>query len=142
MKEASLKTNPARLAIAIIIAHAAVAFLHAAAHQVLDIRVSTAQLIFILTVIMLSPLVAGLLLWKRLMMAGGMLLAAAMLGSLLFGVYNHFMALSPDHVSHVGGLPQKSWPFIFQATASLLALIEMAGSWVGFRTMKKSFLSA
>lgn len=85
---------------------------------------------------MLAPLAAGLLLWKRMKTAGALLLAASMAGSLIFGVYNHFVALSPDHVSHVGLLPQKFWALIFQITAVLLVLIEATGIWAGMRTLK------
>lgn len=87
---------------------------------------------------MLAPLVAGLLLMKRMRAIGALLLACSMAGSLLFGVYNHFVLISPDHVSHVGALPQKFWAFIFQMTAALLALVEALGIWAGIRMLKSN----
>ena len=130
--------NALRLAIATIIAHAVVGALHAAAHQILGVEVSSTQLIFIVTVITLAPLVAAVLLWKRVKTFGAMLMICSIAGSLVFGVYNHFMASSPDHVSHVARLPQKTWTIIFQITAALLALIEAFGIWAGRRTLKKN----
>lgn len=125
-----------RLALAAVIAHAVVLSLHAAAHQILGVEASQAQLFFIVIVIMVAPLAAGLLLWRR-MTAGAALMVCSMAGSLIFGVYNHFVAISPDHVSHVARLPQKSWAIIFQITAALLALVEAFGVWAGLRTLKK-----
>ncbi|MDT4896091.1 MAG: hypothetical protein QOH25_1168 [Acidobacteriota bacterium] len=127
-----------RLALAVIIAHTVVLSLHSAAHQVLGVEASQAQLFFIVIVIMIAPLVAGLLLWKRMLTAGAVLMVCSMAGALIFGVYNHFVAISPDHVSHIARLPQKNWAIIFQTTAALLALVEAFGIWAGIRTLKKS----
>jgi Na+/proline symporter len=127
-----------RFALAMIITHAAVGFLHSAAHLILGVQASQAQLFFIVIIIMLAPPVAGLLLWKGMRTTGALLLACSMAGSLIFGVYNHFMALSPDHVSNVGALPQKFWAFIFQITAALLAFVEAVGIWAGIRLLKKA----
>lgn len=137
MKERSSSSRTIRIALAIIIAHAAVVAMHAAAHQILGVEASPIQLVFIVTVIMLAPLVAGLLLWKKVRTIGALLLACSMAGSLIFGVYNHFVLISPDHVSHVGALPQKFWALIFQITAALLAFVEALGIWAGIRSLKE-----
>jgi hypothetical protein len=50
-------------------------------------------------------------------------------GTLAFGAYNHFVAVSPDHVLHVPGAVE--WRSLFQASAILLAVIECAGVFVG-----------
>jgi Na+/proline symporter len=136
MIESSSTSRTIKLALAIIAAHAAVVSLHAAAHQILGVEASRVQLLFIVAVIMLAPLIAALLLWKRLTATGATLLAVSMAGALLFGVYNHFVAISPDHVSHVGAMPQKFWALIFQITAALLALVEALGIWAGIRMLK------
>jgi hypothetical protein len=47
-----------------------------------------------------------------------------MLGSLLFGVYHHYVAVSPDHVAHLP--PGESQP-LFRATAALMACIQAGG---------------
>jgi Na+/proline symporter len=137
MKSESPASGVVRLALFFVVAHFAVVSLHSAAHQVLGVQASQLQLVFIVAVIIVAPLVAGLLLWKERHAAGALLLVSSMVGSLIFGVYNHFVAISPDHVSHVGGLPQKNWAFIFQATAFLLALVEAFGIWAAIRALKK-----
>lgn len=126
-----------RLVLATIIAHAVVGAFHSAAHQILGVQVSLGQLIYIILVIMLAPLVAGLLLWKRLRTEGAALLICSLAGSLIFGVFNHFVMNTPDHVSHVANLPQKNWVFVFQITAVLLTLVEAFGIWAGMRTLNK-----
>jgi hypothetical protein len=45
-----------------------------------------------------------------------------MAASLVFGVVNHFLLASPDHVSHVA----QQWRTLFATTAVLLALTEAA----------------
>ncbi len=119
-----------------ILAHLAASALHGAAHHVLAISLTHAQEFFVVVVISIAPLVAGLLLLVRLRRAGGALLAASMAGALLFGVYYHFIEISPDHVAHLpaGGLAE--WKTIFQTTAVLLALTEGFGCWAGLRALK------
>jgi hypothetical protein len=126
-----------RLALSMIIVHAVVVSLHSAAHQALGVQASPLQLIYIVLVIMLAPLVAGLLLWKSLKTAGALLLVCSLAGSLIFGIFNHFIAISPDHVKSVAALPQKGWAFVFQITAALLALVEAFGIWAGIGLLKK-----
>jgi Na+/proline symporter len=139
MKSEGDKAGAVQFATAIIIAHAAVGFLHAAGHRKLDIQLSQTQLFFIVIVITLAPLAAAVLLWKRAVRGGAALLLASMASSLVFGVYNHYVALSPDHVSHVGTLAQTSWALIFQITAALLALTETLGICAGIWILKKRF---
>jgi hypothetical protein len=136
MKAEKAEPDGLRLALLIIIIHAVVGSLHAAAHQVLGVELSLLQLIYIILVIMLAPLAAGILFWKRLKTEGGALLVCSLAGSLIFGVFNHFVGMSPDHVSRVAELPQKSWAFVFQITALLLALVEAFGIWAGLRVLK------
>jgi hypothetical protein len=56
-----------------------------------------------------------------------------MFGSLLFGVYYHFVAVSPDHVSH---LPEGDAQGVFIVTAILLAISEAAGTAFGIWTWR------
>ena len=137
MSAPTIRPDKIRLAQAAIITHTVVGFLHSAAHQMLGVQASPAQLVFIITVIMVAPLVAGILLWKRLKTEGAGLLIVSMAGSLIFGVFNHFVSLSPDHVSQVAALPQKNWALVFQLTAALLALVEMFGIWAGILVLRK-----
>jgi hypothetical protein len=138
MKGATSPPREFRLALAVIIVHAVVGSLHSTAHQILGIQVSLAQLIYIVLIIMVAPLAAGILFLKRLKTEGAVLLICSLFGSLIFGVFNHFVANTTDHVSHVGTLPQKFWAIVFQITAVLLALVEAFGIWAGMRVLNKA----
>ena len=127
MKGRQVKLKATRLALAIIIAHIVVLSFHSAAHLILGVQASTVQNIFIVTVIIIAPPLSGVLLWKGVNKPGAALLACAMAGSLIFGVYNHYVGISPDHVSQVSLMSPASWAVIFQITALLLALAEVFG---------------
>lgn len=118
---------------AVVLGHGIVATVHGLAHQHLAIDLTPAQKVFVLVVITLAPLVSMLLLWTRLRRTGAILLLLSMLGSLIFGVLNHFLIISPDHVQH---LAMGDWRFPFQLTAGLLVITECLGCWVGARAMR------
>jgi hypothetical protein len=53
-----------------------------------------------------------------------------MLGSFLFGVYHHYVLVSPDNISHLPpGTPKALSRFVI--SAGLIALIELAASLYG-----------
>jgi hypothetical protein len=70
---------------------------------------------------------AGLALSRWRPAAGAWLVAATMTGALVFGIVNHFLIVSPDHVSQVSGQGQG----LFRTTAVLLVLTEAAGIGAG-----------
>ncbi len=86
-------------------------------------------------VIVVAPLIAGVLLLLKRLRAGGALLGVSMAGSLLFGVYFHFIFSSPDHVSHQ---PAAGWGLVFMATSVLLAVTDILGCWAGFAAAKEA----
>jgi hypothetical protein len=51
-----------------------------------------------------------------------------MFGSLLFGLYHHFLAVSPDHIH---SQPPGAWGITFVLTAYLLLITEAIGTYVG-----------
>ena len=114
----------AQYAAVIVFAHALVAAVHGIAHQHLGISLTLAQSLFVVVVITLAPLIALLLLWTRLRKWGAALLLLSMLGSLIFGIVNHFLIDSSDHVLH---LPPGEWRLAFQITAALLVITELWG---------------
>ena len=59
---------------------------------------------------------------------GLILLSLSMFGSLLFGLYHHFLVASPDHVR---SQPASAWGIIFVVTAYLLLITEAIGAYVG-----------
>jgi len=131
------KSKAVRLALCAVAAHAAVLVVHSAAHEILGVEATTPQLAFIVAVIIVAPLAAGLLLWQGSARAGALLLTCSMAGSLAFGVCYHFVADTPDHVSHVARLSPAGWAVAFQASALLLALAEAAGAWAGAAALKE-----
>jgi hypothetical protein len=117
----------AKYGIACVLGHGLVGTVHGLAHKHMGIDLTFLQRLFIIFVITLAPLLAALLLWTRLRKVGAVLLLFSMLGSLIFGVVNHFLIPSPDHVLH---LPVSDWRLTFQATAVLLVITESLGCWI------------
>jgi hypothetical protein len=112
----------------VVVTHALVTILHGWAHAMIPVPTTAAQATFIAAVIAIAPVVAAVLLWTPFRRAGVRLLLGSMLGSLLFGVYYHFIAEGADHVSRV---PADEWGWLFQATAVLLMVTEGVGTLVG-----------
>jgi hypothetical protein len=106
----------------VVIAHLLVTMVHGAAHSGARIPMTLAANFFIWIVILIGPL-AGLWLSRSRPAAGGWLVAATMAGSLVFGIVNHYVIVSPDHVSHVAA----EWRTQFSVTAALLVVTELAG---------------
>jgi hypothetical protein len=118
----------AMLGTAAVAAHAIIAALHGMAHTDLGIQMNAAQTAFIDVVIVATPIIAAIALWTRFAHAGAIVLAVSMTGSLLFGVYHHYVAISPDHVAH---LPAGNLQGLFRVTAVLLVISEAFGAGVG-----------
>jgi hypothetical protein len=118
-----------RLLAVAVLGHLIVTLLHGAAHAAAHVPVSVAANLFILLIIEIGPL-AGLWLARSHPRAGGWLVAATMTGSLVFGLVNHFVVSSPDHVNQVAA----QWRMWFASTAVLLVITEgigtAAGAWV------------
>jgi hypothetical protein len=131
-----------RLAIWTILIHAVFSFLHGAAHQSLGVTLSLPQTLFVAVVITIVPLLALILLYTGIIRVGGILLATSMAGSLIFGVYNHFVAISPDHVSHLAVITESNWVWIFRSTAVIIAIIEAFGIWIGLRLLTQDQLTS
>jgi hypothetical protein len=126
-------------ALGVVVIHFVVVLLHSIAHEKLPVKATPAQLAFIIPVIVVAPVLAGLLLLKF-EKAGTILLTASMLGSLIFGVYYHFIADTIDHVAHVARMQPLYLSQMFTVTAYLLAISETAGTAVGIyylSTLKK-----
>lgn len=125
-----------RFALAMIAAHVAVNAAHGAAHQTLAIPLSRLQELFIVVVIVIAPLLAGAFIWRGAAFGGALLLAASLAASMVFGIWNHFVAISPDHFSHLSETATPSWKILFQATAILLIPTEGLGWWAGLRLLR------
>lgn len=119
------------LAIAVL-AHLVVSIAHGAAHTQAQVPLSPAANLFVFIVILAGPLIGLALTWPAAPI-GGWLIAITMAASLVFGVVNHFVFASPDHVAHVD--PQ--WRPLFATTAILLAVTEAIGTGLAIRFVRE-----
>ena len=117
-------------ATAIVVAHLLVDIVHGLAHRELHIGLAPVVSIFVIVVVLISPLIAMALISTAAKRLGFILLSLSMFGSLLFGLYYHFLAAGPDHVH---SQPASPWGLTFVSTAHLLLLTEAIGTYVGVR---------
>ena len=117
----------------IVVIHAIAHTLHGLAHAKIPVPLSLLQSWFIGIVIVLAPLVAATLLWTRFSRVGIWLLLSSLLGAILFGIYNHFIVISPDHVSQVS---LTGWGLLFQVTATLTLIVDGFGCWISIRALR------
>jgi len=116
------------LALGLILIHLVVSTLHGFAHQAAMVTLTTFGNVYVIVVITLAPLIAAGLLFARQRSIGGLVLALSMLGSFGFGFWFHFLSATGDNVSQVQG----SWHSTFLWTAIAVAVIELAGTLIGF----------
>jgi hypothetical protein len=81
--------------------HLSVAVWHGGAHTALGVGLTPFQNLFVVGVILIAPLLATLLLWTRFEEFALWLYVIAMSASLLFGVYYHYIAVSPDNIHYL-----------------------------------------
>lgn len=115
--------NAPLIATVLVLVHLVIAYLHGEAHSRLGVDLAAWQWTYVYSVITVAPLVAMAMYWTAWRKAAALLLGVSMVGSFLFGVYHHFVAVSPDHVSH---LPEGDAQGLFVSTAVLLAISEAA----------------
>ena len=116
-----------RLGVAVVVLHALVVIPHSIAHTMIHIDMNLWQNIYIGLVIVIGPVVSGILLWRS-SRSGFVLLVLSMTGSLLFGIYYHFVAPGPDNVTFLHPHP---WTQTFRVSAVMLAVVELGGVIVG-----------
>ena len=126
--------KPPRLALTVLAAiHLTVVLWHGTTHSQLAITLSRFQTLFVLVVIVIAPVLATLLLWLRLDGLALWIYSISMLASLLFGVYYHYLAFSPDNVHYLppsGDTARQQ----FAISAAAVAITELiATTWSGFR---------
>jgi hypothetical protein len=105
---------------------------HGAAHTGAQVPLSAAANLFVYIVILAGPLIGLAVSW-RFERLGGLIVALTMAGSLIFGVVNHFVLESPDHVSQVA----TGWRMLFGATAALLSVTELLGLGFAMRLLRE-----
>src|SRR6516225_10088736 len=100
--------SPWKWMAAAVLAHLVISMVHGAAHSGANVPLSLPATLFVFLVILAGP-VAGLALSWRAERLGSAIVALTMAGSLVFGVVNHFLLESPDHVGHVAA----QWRLLF-----------------------------
>ncbi|HEU4934768.1 MAG TPA: hypothetical protein VFT48_21970 [Pyrinomonadaceae bacterium] len=118
-----------------VLAHLVVSMVHGRSHESLGVGLSSWQNTYVLTVIVIAPLIAMVLTWTRYVHKGLLLLVVSLAGSLIFGIVYHYVVISPDHVSH---LPPGDAQGLFRTTALLLVLTELFGLMVGLWGLRKT----
>jgi hypothetical protein len=113
---------------AIVVAHLLVNIVHGLAHRGLRVGLAPLDSMFVIVVVLIFPLIAMLLLWTAKKRLGLILLSLSMFGSLLFGLYHHFLVVSPDHIH---SQPSGGWGTTFVLTAYLFLIMEAIGAYVG-----------
>ena len=117
-----------KYATAIVVADLLVNIVHGLAHRELRVGLAPPASIFVIAVVLILPLIATGFLWTAKKRLGLIFLSLSMFGSLLFGLYDHFLAVSPDHVH---SQPASAWGTTFVVTAYLLLITETIGTYVG-----------
>jgi hypothetical protein len=112
----------------LVILHFVVVAVHGIAHQIIPVPISIFQYLFIISIITIAPIVAVVMLQRNLTKTSTALLLCSMLGALFFGIYNHFIVISPDHISQI---PATGWGQVFKITSVLLFLSETVGVVIG-----------
>ena len=114
-----------------VLGHLLITFVHGAAHSGAHVGLGPVAGAFVLLVIELAPLV-GLALALAGKPSGGWIVAASMAASLVFGLVNHFVIISADHVSQVAA----EWRSLFGVSAALLVISEAFGVVAGLRNVR------
>jgi hypothetical protein len=130
-----LRRRVALMSTVAVLAHLVVSIVHGRAHERLVVGLSPWQNIYVMTVILIAPLIAMALIWTRYAHTGLVLLVISMAGSLIFGIAYHYVVISPDHVSH---LPPGDGQGLFRTTALLLVLTEIFGVAIGMWGLRKT----
>jgi len=121
-------SRSAKHSTAIVVAYLLVNVVHGLAHRELHVGLAPLASIFVIVVVLISPLIAMALIWRAAKRLGFILLSLSMFGSLLFGLYYHYLAVSPDHIH---SQPYGGWGTTFVLTAHLLLITEAIGTYVG-----------
>ena len=121
-------SRSANYSTAIVVAHLLVNIVHGLAHRELHVGLAPLASIFVIAVVLISPLIAMALIWTSEKRLGLILLSLSMFGSLLFGLYHHFLVASPDQVR---SQPPSPWEIVFVLTAYGLLITEAIGAYVG-----------
>jgi hypothetical protein len=115
---------------ALVAVHLAATLWHGSLHTQLSINLSPWQTVFILLVILVAPIVGAALVWTRFVSIGLWVFFLSMLGAFLFGVYHHYVMVSPDNINYLPGT-NPELHHLFTISAGTIALLELASALYG-----------
>ena len=127
----SMRTRPlpVRIALTVLVtAHLAISVLHGVAHEQAHVPLTLAASLLVYIVILAGPMF-GLAMTFVAPRTGAWIVAATMAAAFVFGLVNHFLLDSPDHVAHVNPDGRR----LFALTALLLAMTEALAVAVALR---------
>lgn len=126
------KVNWLRLSICIIILlHIIFEIIHGLTHEELQITLSSFQFAYVLLVILVTPIISMILIIIKsisFQRVGAILLLGSMLGSFIFGVFNHIITPGLDNIFTV---ETNLWGLLFQSSAIFLLIINAIGVGLG-----------
>lgn len=114
----------------LVAVHLAATLWHGSLHSQLSINLSPAQTLFVFVVILGAPILGAALVWTRYVSSGLWVFFLSMLGGLLFGVYHHYVMVSPDNINFLPGTDAESH-HQFTISAGAIALLELASALYG-----------
>ena len=115
----------------LVVVHLVATLWHGDAHSTLEVFLPALKNLFIYTVILAGPVVGAILVWTRFFTLGAGLVAVSMTGALVFGVYHHYILVSPDNIAHLpAGTAAAHAQFI--DSAALIAIIELVSALYAF----------
>ena len=121
-----------RLALALVLIHLAVSFVHGAAHSLTNVMLSLFGSVYVLVVITIGPVIAVILLYTKLHSIGAWTFLLTMTGSFCFGVLYHFILHGPDNVVNFQGHSLFTW------SAIGIAILEFVGMVFGLWLIRAS----
>lgn len=130
------QSEPVRLkmfALILVGAHLLGTLVHAAAHIGAPVPSTTGQYLFVIAVIYIAPLTAVWLLLRG-RREGAALLAVSMGAAFLFGLINHFLVMSPDHISQT---PAGIWQAPFAWSAAITGALQLLSVVVGVALLRE-----
>jgi len=116
-------------------AHTVITTLHTVAHMQLEVFLNLWQNAYVLVVILIGPIAAGIALWTKHQRIGAWGVLLTMTGSLLFAGFFHFVHISEDHVAY---LPDGPGQLLFQVTAVATAIVNAAGIPIGIWAIRRA----
>ena len=111
--------------------HLLSALWHGEAHALIEVQLSGLQNLYVLLVVLAAPVAGVVLLWSRFQYVGLWLFALSMMGACVFGVYHHYILVSPDNIAHLPAASADAHTQFIQS-AAVITIVELGSALLGF----------